>query len=175
MKYALSGNGFSDQLGRVQRYLVRVQNHGRPRVEYEDDLWSFFVHAWALKDWVRNDEALDAQARAGVVAAAHKEFALQVCADLANRTKHLVLDTQSRHDAEAVRRDVAVGVGGNRSQVWTHHIALRTGEIVIAQKLAEEIFQAWQRLLREFGIVDSFRVSVSLSYLAECTPEFGAP
>lgn len=154
MTYALNANRFSDQLGRVKRYLVRVRNHRRPRIEYEDDLWSFFIHAWALKDWVSNDEALETKARHEVVSAAHENFSLQICADLANRTKHLVLSKSSRHDAETVRRDVAVALGGNQSQIWTHHIALKSGETVIAQELAEEVVQAWQQLLGEFGIVD---------------------
>jgi hypothetical protein len=136
MTYSLNGNRFSDQLERVKRYLVRVRNHNRPHAEYEDDLWSFFVHAWALKDWVRNDKELNTEARARVAAAAENEFTLQICADLANRTKHVVLDKHSRHDARPVRRDVAVGTDGRPSLVCTHHIALRNGETVIAQELA---------------------------------------
>ena len=152
MTHALNGNRWSDQFERVRRYLVRVQSHGRSHIEYEDDLWSFFVHAWALKDWVRNDEALDATAREGVVAAAHGEWTLQICADLANRTKHLVLDKRSRHDAETVRRDVIVALDETTSPTWTHHISLKSGETIIAQDLAKDVVQTWQRLLAEFGI-----------------------
>jgi len=152
MKRTLSGSRFSDQFDRVKRYLVRVQSHGRSHIEYEDDLWSFFVHAWALKDWIRNDEALDATARKGVAAAAHGEWTLQIGADLANRTKHLVLDKRSRHDAGTVRRDVTVALGEKTSPIWSHHISLKSGETIIAQDLAKDVVQTWQRLLADFGI-----------------------
>lgn len=154
MTHALNGTRWSDQFERVKRYLVRVQRHGRSHIEYEDDLWSFFVNAWALKDWVNNDEGLDKEARTRVVAAAENDFSLQICADLANRTKHIVLNKYSRHDAQPVRRDVAVEFGETQSPVWTHHIALRTGDTVIAQELAEDIVEVWQSLLAEFATVE---------------------
>ncbi|MEL7312388.1 MAG: hypothetical protein AAFN07_12800 [Pseudomonadota bacterium] len=145
MSGSFNGTSYRDQLDRVERFFVRVQQHNKSHTEYDDDLWSFFIHAWALKDWIKNDEDLPEGARNRIVTEVEDDFDLQVCADIANRTKHVVLNRHSRHDSKPVRRDVVVG-GGIRS---THHIGLKSGDTVIAQELAERVVAKWKALLNE--------------------------
>src|SRR5258708_1539825 len=70
----LRGADMSDwreQLERVVRFLARLQNHDRPKHDYEDDLWAFFQNCWHLKDWIKNDPALDPSTRRTLLDRAH--------------------------------------------------------------------------------------------------------
>ncbi|MEO0853618.1 MAG: hypothetical protein AAFY15_08960, partial [Cyanobacteria bacterium J06648_11] len=131
MSGSFNGTGFRDQLDRVERYLERVRNQNQSHTDYDDDLWSFFIHAWHLKDWVKADEPLPSDARHRIVSEAENIRELQICADLANRTKHLLLDRFSRHDSAPARRDVTIGLGANSTVKSTHYIRLKDDSQVI--------------------------------------------
>jgi hypothetical protein len=48
--------------------------------------------AWHLKDWIKNDQSVDESCRNLVADEVHKCDPLLIIADLANCTKHLVLE-----------------------------------------------------------------------------------
>ena len=88
---------YIQQYRRVRRYLERIQDQDRDRTEYEDDLWSFFQNCWHLKDWLINDEdpsvspELRDELKHKLSESLRSHANLRICADLANRTKHLKL------------------------------------------------------------------------------------
>ena len=51
----------------------------KPSVEMEDDMYSFFVHCYHLKEWIKNDEALMAKPK--VEDYINKHVSLRVCGD----------------------------------------------------------------------------------------------
>jgi hypothetical protein len=88
---------YIQQYQRVRRYLIRIQDQDRDRTEYEDDLWSFFQNCWHLKDWLINDDdpSISPELRdtlehklSDILSSSPN---LRICADLANRKKHVKL------------------------------------------------------------------------------------
>ncbi len=67
-----------------------------------DDFYAFFVWCFHLKDWLKNDPAVDADIRQVVEAfLATRTVALRLCADVANGSKHFVIDKYVRHSPDA--------------------------------------------------------------------------
>ncbi len=85
---------------------------------------------------------------------------LRICADLANRTKHLVLTQEPwiDKDTAAVRQDVAVRVPSAgavppraaASHAWTIEA---DGQSYDALNLARDIVHAWEQFLRARGLL----------------------
>lgn len=140
-----------EQFNRVLRFLARIQGEERNAVDYDDDLWSFFQNVWHLKDWVRNDPSIPKDVRDRVVDSAESSEVLQVCADLANRSKHFKL-TNKRKDAEVTSRNTTVFPGQGRPSESTHIVTLDDGTQLVAQELAVSAFQAWEKIFLEEGL-----------------------
>jgi hypothetical protein len=70
--------------------IERGRKHDMPSEHYRDDVYSFFLNCYHLKDWLIND--LDFPATSAEIESyinAHQE--LQLCADIRNAHKHLQL------------------------------------------------------------------------------------
>jgi hypothetical protein len=85
---------YQEQFERVQRFYLKIdpqsKDHG-DQEEYYDNLLSFFLHAWHLKDWIKNDESIHGINIEDIVTG-YKP--LMICADIANRAKHFTLDNE---------------------------------------------------------------------------------
>jgi len=148
----------------MERALERVRsNRNRRLVEYEDDVWNFFQNAWHLKDWVINDSEIDQRYRDVVEDDVSNIEALKICADLANRSKHLQL-TRKRLDADVLTRNTHIYAG-------TAHLSLGGkqtntpgyGELILMIRTedgrefdvihtAEKTAGEWRRLLSKYGV-----------------------
>lgn len=85
----VESKGFIEQWERVGRWFDRFKaiNNGRehtmPSEFYQDDVFSFFLNCYHLKDWIKNDPS------AGLLASSveeyvSKNFALGLCSDICN-------------------------------------------------------------------------------------------
>lgn len=94
---------YQQQLQRVERFHDRIRNQSRSQMDYEDDLWSFFIHAWHLSDWLWEDPSLQLASKFQKKGEfQHKLFAfasIAVCHDIANRRKHYRLNNPSPQNA----------------------------------------------------------------------------
>src|SRR2546429_6358678 len=68
---------YQEQLARAGRLYGRVLQRavplrgadGKPTdidsriIDYADDVWSFFIHCWHVRDWLKHDTPVDAAAR----------------------------------------------------------------------------------------------------------------
>jgi hypothetical protein len=154
----------AEQFARVQRALARVRsNRNRDLVGYEDDVWNFFQNAWHLKDWVKNDPDVDAAHRNEVENDVAGVEVLQICADLANRSKHLEL-RRKRLDADISKRSTHVHAGvvhlplGGASSATPGY-----GEVILtilaadgrefgALETAEQVVAQWRNLLGKYRV-----------------------
>jgi hypothetical protein len=164
--------GFHEQLARVERFLSRVRDHDRDPSEYDDDLWSFFQHCFHLKDWIKNDPQVPIAIRRSLEHAFATFQSLNICADLANRTKHRVLTRHVRVGATPTSRNVTIAVEGPlqvqarlggmppenapddlaiRATV-SHIVVLDDGTEHVAQDIAEQAVQDWNTLLRDCNL-----------------------
>jgi hypothetical protein len=146
---------YIQQYQRVRRYLGRIQDQDRESTDYEDDLWSFFQNCWHLKDWLINDDDVSPELRDQLehkLSHSLSSYAnLSICADLANRTKHIKLrnawaDSQARGDikldfteeATPTRLEYRITSDDN-----TEHSALE-----VARQAVEE----WRRILADHAL-----------------------
>jgi hypothetical protein len=151
------GQGWQSQWERVQRRLhdVRAVYTGRPGGTDAaiDTVQSFFEAVHHLKDWLRNDPS------SGVTKAAGDflikgSTTLQLCADLANGSKHLKLTTSRSGDLSTTiaRNDVTVFVGTGTS-AHRFYVASDGREYDVLQ-LAEDATAQWHEFLSSQGLID---------------------
>ena len=85
----------------MKRWQVRVNESKSFEQHDVDDFYAFFTCCFHLKDWVKNDPAVDpviGQRAEDLIARA--TVALRLCADIANGSKHFMVDRFVRHSAD---------------------------------------------------------------------------
>lgn len=142
------------QWERVNRALKRIENNrNRKMEEYEDDIWFFFQNCWHLKDWIKNDGAIDQQHQQSVEADVHDIDELVICADLANRSKHLKL-TSKRVDADVTSRNTTIHAGppGEGYGEYDFIITCNNNKEFDAIEIARASVEKWRELLTSYGV-----------------------
>jgi len=155
------------QLEKVKRYLNRIDPkigyHG-VQIDYEDNLWSFFQNAWHLKDYIKNEDSIIQFPIEKIV---ESYSSLKICADIANRTKHLKLYRQNRVDAKHVSTDVKVVVPINIQDIlnnknkpypiikaegsyYNYIIQESNGTKHKAVELANQIVKDWEEIISKY-------------------------
>ena len=156
-------SSYKEQLERVQRWLDRIEVQGWDRIEYrdgfkefldriqyEDFLWTFFQNCWHLKDWIKNDDALPRNVCETVEDEVKKFESLMICADLANRSKHLELKN-IRRDARAIA-EIRLVVGESKIS-RDYMVVLADGSKHPALDVARNAMKDWRTLLSDYGLV----------------------
>jgi hypothetical protein len=167
---------FLEQFERVKRYLNKIENQDRDSTEYDDDLWSFFQNCHHLKDWIINDPDVADEIKGGkgkrIEEFVNSNKELRICADLANRSKHLELDRSPREDAKVTSRstiicpapikvyrsaDGSILPQADPDSVGTstceHIITLGDGSKRIALDVARKAVKAWESFLSENKLI----------------------
>ena len=139
-----------EQLARVERALDRIKRRGATDND-EDDLLCFFMHCWHLKDWIKHDATLPSSIAPRVEEDVNKRRSLRICADIANRTKHLTL-TNKRLDAKIDRKYIEAYDGVERDATATYGVTLDDGSTVDAHSIAEEAVDDWKALFSAYNI-----------------------
>lgn len=111
------GQQVEEQWGRVKRYYERLEKlcrsgriHDANSNEYVDDIYSFFIHCYHLKDWIREDTT--SRLRSAVKDFGRDSESFQICRDLCNGVKHLKIRTPGSDlaDPRLGRKEVAFNV-----------------------------------------------------------------
>ncbi|MCK4706722.1 MAG: hypothetical protein KAT90_14690 [Gammaproteobacteria bacterium] len=92
-----------EQFNRTKRYLERLNtiysgvfsSDGHDKYKYDDDVVSFFIHCYHVRDWIIHLNKLGITAKQ-VDNYINQHLALKVCADLANGSKHCNLTRNLR-------------------------------------------------------------------------------
>jgi len=138
-----------ERFGRLERSLEKVRSNKNRKVdEYKDDVLAFFEVGWSLKDWIRNSQQIAESATKEAEKYAKGNISLRICADIANRSKHLKL-TFKREDADIHKRNTIIhaappgkGYGELRFQ-----IRLDSGHEFDAISTAHVVTKVWQIFL----------------------------
>src|SRR5215471_14900548 len=89
----------------MRRWHSRVSGRLFGDEHFIDDCYAFFTCCFHLKDWLKADAAVDESVRGKVEQYVAGNLWLGLCADLANGSKHMVLD-RPRFDEPARMRTV---------------------------------------------------------------------
>lgn len=150
-----------EQLERMGRYLNRIRNiyaginldWGR-RYECDDDVFSFFVHCYHVRDWMVHLNMVGLTAKQ-IDQFIDSKACLRICADLANGTKHCTLTRTIRsggkpHIAGREYEPSSLISGGDKCQVVKAKYTILTATgLIDALELAEACVAAWQVLTDE--------------------------
>jgi hypothetical protein len=151
---------FQEQFARVKRYLARIEDRNRYPIDYEDDLWSFFQNCWHLKDWLKNDSSVPSVITQKVENDLKNCSSLMICADLANRSKHLKLTTPPpRKDAKVKEKKITAvvnevpGTTKSESSISIDFIiTFDSGSTKSALDVARSAIKEWQTLISGYGL-----------------------
>ena len=150
---------WGQQWDRVCRLLKRVDGPEKGSSnDYDDDLICFFMQCWHLKDWIKNDDNLSSTVRDKIKVEIDKDEEckrrypnLAICADVANRSKHLKLE-RIRVDPFLTNRDITISLGAG-SATCEHTITCADGSKHNAKEVARRAVQEWGSFLRANGLI----------------------
>ena len=143
--------GWRDQYARMKRSRDRFHAPHQIADEYDDDFHHAVQDTWHLKDWIANDAALGPLGSTIAREAATIPL-LDIIADLANCTKHLVLTKTIRAGAEMKSPSSTVSFhDGAMDRTIT--IGLEDGSEYTGVVLLDEAHEAWENLLTGHGLL----------------------
>lgn len=144
-----------EQLERTRRYLQRLRdiyagifNDGSTKQSYEDDVLSFFMHCYHVRDWLIHADVAPVRSRQ-VDEFISRTTCLMLCADICNGVKHCKLTKTPRSGSQP-------GFSGKeyRSSLWlsgssggellqARYTIQTANGVVDVLNLAEECVQSW--------------------------------
>lgn len=136
-----------EQFARMKRYLDRMERR-EASDDNTDDLYSFFLQAWHLVDWTSNDPTIG---RTYDQVLADIPNSIRSCRDIANYTKHFVLDRPAR-SAPQTLRDITLFAGADRPSEVSFRFTFPDGSTKDALTLAREVVADWEQLLKRYGL-----------------------
>lgn len=153
----LSAGRWCDQLRRVERYLARVERHAAGVSSWgesypddaQDDVFSFFIHCYALADWLKNDPESPVTPSM-IDLFVDRSDELKLCADLANGIKHLVLHSNSGRSGACPTqrgRHITHRIGGENPGLSVELRVRVADREIPAIELARRSMQEWRVFL----------------------------
>jgi hypothetical protein len=117
-----------------------------------DTSLSFFEAAHHLKDWLRNDPS-SGITKADVDSLIRRSPMLQLCGDLANGSKHLVLTSTHTHDmSTAITRNDVYILMGTGTVAHRFYVQSAGTEYDVLQ-IAEAAVDDWTKFLTDKGLL----------------------
>jgi len=141
---------YQEQFERIKRWYERIKDiyegipHERESDYYQDDIYAFFINCYHLQDWIKNDESVEAFAKAKVQGFIDRNRELKLCRDICHGLKHLSSGMRSPLGPRIFRFNVSTGI--TRAE---YSITTETGETFDAFELASKCVQLWERFIEE--------------------------
>jgi hypothetical protein len=151
MTIRVFNEGWRHQYHRMKRSRDRFNAHHQIADEYDDDFYHAVQDTWHLKDWIANDAALGPLG-SRIAQEATTIPLLDIIADLANCTKHLVLTKTIRANAELKSSSSTVSLDDGAMD-RTITIGLEDGSEYTDVVLLHEAHEAWEILLNGHGLL----------------------
>jgi hypothetical protein len=143
--------GWRHQYHRMKRSHDRFNAPHQIADEYDDDFYHAVQDTWHLKDWIANDAALGPLGSKIAQEAATIPL-LDIIADLANCTKHLVLTKTIRSGAELQSTSSTVSLhDGAMDRTIT--VSMKDESEYTDGALLMDAHDAWESLLTRHGLL----------------------
>jgi hypothetical protein len=154
-----------EQVERTRRYLKRLRDiynevpyTADTREYYIDDVYSFFIHCYHIRDWIIHLNLLGLSKKdVDTFINAHNE--LRICADLCNGTKHCELkyNLRTSRQPHLARWTFSSDGVNNKMGTTKGNISILSGEIFYdALELAESCMKLWDEYIGElYKIADN--------------------
>lgn len=150
-------SNYKEQFERVKRYQAKIHGCDRTTVDCADDLWSFFVNCWNLKDWVENDDYLSRATRKKIINEVRANETLRICAEMVSRSKHKILDKYKRKEPAMLIMDVSIHnavMGSEKLDMPEPHyeISADDGKEFNAIEYADKCVKEWEQIFFKAGL-----------------------
>jgi hypothetical protein len=154
-----------EQYDRVKRWHARLTESAPVDERRRDDFYAFFTCCFHLKDWLKADAGVDPEIKPNVEALFHKDTGqrwLQVCADLANGSKHLAITRNVRVDPSTRLEKVAAAFDAgafdpSAFQTEDALVVYADGGAWEALELADQCVKLWGTFLRSRDLLAPIR------------------
>jgi hypothetical protein len=147
-----------EQIERTRRYLKRLKDIYNEvpytldtRDYYTDDVYSFFIHCYHIRDWIIRLNRLGLGPKdVDTFIDAHNE--LRICADLCNGTKHCELKYTLRTNSQphiASTSFVSAGTNNEMKTTQGQFYILSDEKFYDALQLAESCMKLWDEFVNQ--------------------------
>jgi len=148
-----------EQYDRMRRFYARVSESTTVDDRLVDDFHAFCIFSYHLKDWLQADLSVDAQIRNRVEEFVSGNLWLGLCADLANGSKHLILDRTPRFEPQVHMeiRTLEFDTAGFSPEAFLEQKVMVipvNGQDLLALRAAQRIVATWHSFLTECGLLD---------------------
>ena len=161
----MTGGTWREQYDRTRRFYSRFAKiadsgrvHDRDSDNYRDDVLTFFIHCYHLKDWLKNDPSSGVTG-SDAEACVNSSLYLRLCGDLANGTKHMEHRGRAASDtAMGARFEVEVNdtMGGaipKPTRISVQYEVMSSGARHDAFDVATRAMEAWDAFLTTRGLL----------------------
>jgi hypothetical protein len=145
---------YQEQFERMKRSYERFKeiNQGKEHNQHSeychDDMYSFFLNCYHLKDWIKNDESIELP-KGTVEDFINKHDCMRLCADICNGIKHLNRENdRSGKDPKFGGRHITFNV--SESIIKIKFSILTKDGTIDAFELATECIQKWEKFILTF-------------------------
>ena len=145
---------YTEQWMRTERWFERFKDidHGKhqnlPSECFQDDAYAFFINCHQLKDWIKNDPLL-AHVKPKVEAFINANECLQLCADICNGNKHLLLTScRSQENPQFGARHYNVQIGPQEQTIHVKYEINTSSGTMDAFEIASQCMIAWHNFIQ---------------------------
>lgn len=153
----LTTDGWRMQWHRVERGFAKLSAAYNNTELYDDDIYHFFQDAWHLKEWIKNDPAVDSKMREQIELEVRKVGVFRIAGDFANGIKHMARKCSRKYprkeDAQFTERKVTIMLGHPGPSLQERVLTLADGSQTTAEAVADEVMREWNLLLRRLNLV----------------------
>jgi hypothetical protein len=147
-----------EQYERLGRWHARLAEAPDVGIRQADDFYAFFVTCYHLKDWIKNDNAVEEKTRPRVEAFVSTSDPLGLSGDIANGFKHLTRTKPARIDPAAHVSVVSYVLGQFRlgmGQLGASSAIVIAGDQGwrYAKEVADFCLNAWKEFLQQEGLL----------------------
>lgn len=138
-----------------------MSSFGHDKDGYDDDVISFFIHCYHVRDWIIHLNNLDVTARQ-VDLYINNHRALKICSDLANGSKHCKLTRTMRGTSQPYiaekKQDTSTWFtySGGGEVMKCEYIIQSDGESFDALKLAAECVFLWESYVIKLAVIKTY-------------------
>lgn len=135
------------------RNLTEGRNHTIASENYVDEIYSFFLNAYHMKDWIKNDPSLQQSVRENAETYVNSNRDLRVAADVANALKHLDRNSdRSGENPNFGAKEYGLALGGTPRISISYKINVVSGSLD-AYTLATGCVEAWRKFLTQHNLL----------------------
>ncbi len=157
---------YKSQYKRVMRWYSLIKEihegraHDRDEKYYEDTYYAFFQNCYHLKDWIKNDSAIQSKVNPKslrnhpVEGYVNSNELLQLCGDICNATKHLILDWKPKHPQSQILmqrlgKNIKLELGGTEPPIISiDYVIQLKGASKNAFEVATDCIELWKIYLK---------------------------